>query len=114
MRLKPFRITRKEYEDFRALQTRTRHDWWAVFSVNHKEEVWPFVCYGVTPKEKRQYVPLEEHKLLRYIEGCFIENVDEDQIAEILSEEKSTVKSDDIIDYLSDDDPNNYDLINNK
>lgn len=78
MRLKPFRITRKEYEDFRALQTRTRHDWWAVFSVNHKEEVWPFVCYGVTPKEKRQYVPLEEHKLLRYIEGCFIENVDED------------------------------------
>ena len=43
-----------------------------------------------------------------------IENVDEDQIAEILSEEKSTVKSDDIIDYLSDDDPNNYDLINNK
>ena len=42
-----------------------------------------------------------------------IENIDEDQIAEVLSEEKSTVKSDDIIDYLSDDDPNN-DLINNK
>ena len=78
MRLKPFRISRKEYEGFRALQIKTRNDWWAVFSVNNNEDVWPFVCYGVTPKEKRQYVPLEEYTLLRDIEGYFIHNVDED------------------------------------
>jgi len=78
MRLKPFRITRKEYEDFRALRVKTRNDWWAVFSVNHKEELWPYVCPGVTPIEKRRYVQLEEHKLLSDVGGYFLHNVDED------------------------------------
>ena len=77
MKVKPFRIGRKEYEAFQALQIKTRNDWWAVFSVNHKEEIWPFVCYGVTPREKRHYVQLEEYKLLSDIGGYFLHNVDE-------------------------------------
>jgi len=43
-----------------------------------------------------------------------VENIDENQIAEAVSEDNNSVSSDDVINYLSDDDPNNYDLINNK
>ena len=43
-----------------------------------------------------------------------VENIDEDQIAEVVSDNSNSVNSDDIVKYLTDDDLNNNDLINNK
>jgi hypothetical protein len=45
--------------------------------VNRHEQVWPFVCYGLTPEEDRKYVLLEEFPRLRQIAESFISNVDE-------------------------------------
>jgi hypothetical protein len=71
-------ISRKQYEDLSNLQIkRHKDDWWAVFSANGCENVWPFVCYGPTPEKKKQYVPLYEYPLLQEIAGVLVENVDE-------------------------------------
>ena len=78
MRLKQIRISKKEYESFLELEIKRRSKWWAVFSVNRREQIWPFVCYGVTPEEKRQYVSLEEYPRLRELGGNFISSVDEE------------------------------------
>jgi len=43
-----------------------------------------------------------------------VENIDEDQIAEAISDDSNSVTSDDIVNYLLEDDLNNNDLINNK
>jgi len=77
MNIKPFRISRCEYEKLRELQLKTRKGWWAVFSVNNRQQVWPFVCRGLTPVEDRHYVALEEHQLLHDIAGYLVENVHE-------------------------------------
>ena len=79
MRLKPLPVSRLEYEQFGGLQKKPhKGGWWAVFSVNGQEEVWPFVCYGLTPLEKRELVPLEEYPCLRDIAGIVIERTDGD------------------------------------
>jgi hypothetical protein len=78
MRLKQIRISKKEYESFLELEIKRRSEWWAVFSVNRREQIWPFVCYGVTPEEKRQYVSLEEYPRLHELGGNFISSVDEE------------------------------------
>ena len=77
MRIKPIRISKEEWERFLALQIKRREDWYAVFSVNRKEEIWPFVCFGVTPEKDREYVSLDEFPRLREIAGYFIESVKE-------------------------------------
>jgi hypothetical protein len=77
MKIKTLRIGKKEYEDFRDLQIKHRNGWWAVFSVNSDERVWPFVCFGLTPEEKRQYVALDQYPRVREVAQNFISNVDE-------------------------------------
>lgn len=78
MGLKSLPIGKFEYEQFHGLQKRKhKGGWWAVFSVNKREEVWPFVCYGLTPKEKRELVPLERHPLLSVVAGIIKERTDE-------------------------------------
>jgi hypothetical protein len=79
MRLKPLNISMLEYEQLHGLQKKPhKRGWWAVFSVNRHEMVWPFVCYGYTPEDKREYVRLADYTLLRNIAQDFLSNVDED------------------------------------
>jgi hypothetical protein len=79
MGMKKFHITRTEFHLFKALQvTEHRRGWWAVFSVNRHEDVWPFVCYGVTPIEKRKYVPRVDNRLLFDVARYYLSNVCED------------------------------------
>lgn len=73
MESKRLPISLKQYKEFLALQIRDRFDWWAVFSTNNKEEVWPYVCRGTTPKRKRKYINKADHALLGDIAGNFIE-----------------------------------------
>jgi hypothetical protein len=75
MRLKPIRINKTDYRALLKLEIKPRPGWWAVFSVNGNEQVWPFVCFGVTDEADRVHVPLEEHPLLREIAGIFLNNV---------------------------------------
>ena len=76
--LKRFRISRRDFDDFKSLQLKPRSRWWAVFSVNPQEQVWPFVCYGHTPEKDRSYVPLERYPLLKATAGFIIEKTDHD------------------------------------
>jgi len=62
-----FHIARQEYEDFSRLQKESRPGWHAIFSVDPSERVWPFVCYGRTLEENRDYVQLHDYPLLRHI-----------------------------------------------
>ena len=69
-------ISKREFDSLKALRIKKhRRGWWAVFSVNRREEVWPFVCYGVTPIEERKYVPEEGNKLLFDVARFFLSNV---------------------------------------
>jgi len=77
MRLKPIRINKTDYLALLRLEKKPRPGWWAVFSVNGNEQVWPFVCFGLTAEVDRIYVPLNEYPLLRDIAGIFLNNVDE-------------------------------------
>ena len=77
MRLKHLPMSKREYQALLDLQVKRRSDWPAVFSVNKDEKVWPWVCYGPTPEEERQYAPLADHPRLREIAQNFISNVDE-------------------------------------
>jgi len=77
--MKSFSISKREVDSFNALQIKVhRREWWAVFSANGHEQVWPFVCYGVTPIEERRYVPEEGHKLLFDVARYFLSNVDDE------------------------------------
>jgi hypothetical protein len=75
--MKSLPISKKEFEDFSALQIMQRTGWWAVFSVSRGEKVWPFVCFGRTPEVKRLYIPLGQYPRLREVAQNFISNVDE-------------------------------------
>ena len=78
MRVKLLPISRIEYERLRELKREEHKDgWWAVFSVDPQERVWPFVCYGWTPKEDRHYVSLDEYPPLKDVAGNLLANVDE-------------------------------------
>jgi len=46
-------ISSTEFDEFMALVRRERWDWPAVFSVNPKGEIWPWVTWGRTPKHER-------------------------------------------------------------
>ena len=78
-RLKPFPITPKEYKEFRDLQDdeKRRPEWWAIFSVNPQEQVWPFVTFKRTPEDKREYVQLENYPLLRQVAQFFVSQFEE-------------------------------------
>ena len=69
-------ISLDEYEKFFDIQIKRRADWWAVFTVNKDEQVWPFVCYGLTPKDLRQYISIAEFPLLHHVAGNFLSNYD--------------------------------------
>ncbi|MGP8252008.1 MAG: hypothetical protein ACLQHF_08240 [Terracidiphilus sp.] len=73
MKLKPFPISLKEYQELAKLQIKPRSDWHAVFSVNRREDVWPFITWKLTPTEKRRLVP-KEFRLLHEIAGFVISN----------------------------------------
>lgn len=49
-------ITRAEFDYLKALQIRKRWDWTAVFSVNNRRDIWPFVTHGWTPEQEREQV----------------------------------------------------------
>jgi|SRR5579884_307925 len=46
-------ITRHDFNELRRLQRRKRWDWPAVFSVNPRGVIWPFVTNGWTPEDER-------------------------------------------------------------
>jgi len=46
-------LSRTEFDEFRALVIRERWDWPAVFSVNPKGEIWPWVTWGWTPEYEK-------------------------------------------------------------
>ncbi len=77
MKLEPIGISKAEYESFRELVKVPRPGWQSVFSVNGREEVWPYVCRKKTPLKDRQYVPLEDYPRLCQVAQYFISNVDE-------------------------------------
>jgi hypothetical protein len=79
MRVKPLPISLIDYRRFCALERKVHRDgcWWAVFSVNPREQVWPFVCYSWTPEDDRHYVPLDEYPPLMDVAGNLLVNVDE-------------------------------------
>jgi hypothetical protein len=49
-------ITRAEFDHLKALQLKKRWDWPAVFSVNNRCDIWPFVTRGWTPEQEREPV----------------------------------------------------------
>jgi len=49
-------LTRAEFDDLKALQRKKRWDWPAVFSVNNRRDIWPFVTRGWTPEQEREPV----------------------------------------------------------
>lgn len=72
MEMKRLPISLKEYKQFLTLQIKDRFDWWAVFSTNEKEEVWPYVCRGLTPISKRKYIETRDYPLLVHISRNFL------------------------------------------
>lgn len=46
------KLTREEFEEFKAFVRRQRLDWPAVFSYNGYD-LWPFITYGKTKEEDR-------------------------------------------------------------
>jgi hypothetical protein len=73
--VKPLPINDEEYKKFLLLQHKDRFDWWAVFSVDKDERVWPFVCYKRTPLMDRHYIETKEHLLLATVAGNLIDRV---------------------------------------
>lgn len=73
--VKTLPISKGEYEAFLSLQREDRFDWWAVFSVDREERVWPYVCRGLTPPEDRHYIETREHPLLAQVAGNLITRV---------------------------------------
>ncbi len=69
MEMKRLPISLKEYKQFLTLQIKDRFDWWAIFSTNENEEIWPYVCRGLTPKSKRKYIETRDYSLLADIAG---------------------------------------------
>jgi hypothetical protein len=61
--------TRRELDQLRTLQLRHRRDWPAVFSTNG-HDTWPFVCYGWTPYELRNYLTGVSPLLDRIARAC--------------------------------------------
>jgi hypothetical protein len=52
----PLEITHEEFIELLSLQRKCRPDWPAAFSTNPRGHIWPWVCYGWTPLESRDYV----------------------------------------------------------
>jgi hypothetical protein len=75
--VKTLPISKGEYELFLTQQRKDRFDWWAVFSVDKCERVWPYVCRGVTPLKDRHYIEMREHPLLAQVAGNLISRVRE-------------------------------------
>jgi hypothetical protein len=75
--VKTLPINKREYEEFLLLQRRDRFDWWAVFSVDRDERVWPYVCRKLTPLDDRHYVETRERPLLAQVAGNLVSRVKE-------------------------------------
>lgn len=52
----PLEITHEEFIELLSLQRKCRPDWPAAFSTNPLGHIWPWVCYGWTPLQSRDYV----------------------------------------------------------
>ena len=52
----PLAVTRKQFDQLKALQVKKRWDWPATFSTNAKGEIWPYVSHGWTHPQDREEV----------------------------------------------------------
>ena len=50
------KVTRAEFDYLRVLQRKKRWGWPAVFSTNHRGDIWPFVTRSYTPVAAREEV----------------------------------------------------------
>ena len=65
-------LTRKEYNQFRAVQVKYRWDWPATFSCNQYHEVWPTSGFGFTRKKDRRYLSRREYPTLHKIVDAYL------------------------------------------
>jgi len=70
--VKPIRISKAEFDQFRKLQIVKRNDCHAAFSSNLSENPWPFVTLGLTPEQLREKVRNLSPKLDEVV-GIFVE-----------------------------------------